>query len=232
MDIASGGAIDSMDNHMFRKESGVATTNTAKEHWGVKFSVVPNGLSEEEVVSFVDDLMKSSKSSDDKQASLIKLAEQTVIEADKLAEGIKEDARNEAKQEAEKIVADAVAKAEEQAEKAAQKTEKDAVAKANEALARAEKSAEEARKRVEKEAQDLVAKAQKEAADLIDGARDRVDAIRNEAKIEAEFIVRRTSNHLADEIKAAVAGVSQNVLARLDTLAEENNAANEEDKAE
>ena len=83
MDIASGGAIDSMDNHMFRKESGVATTNTAKEHWGVKFSVVPNGLSEEEVVSFVDDLMKSSKSSDDKQASLIKLAEQTVIEADK-----------------------------------------------------------------------------------------------------------------------------------------------------
>ena len=41
-----------------------------------------------------------------------------------------------------------------------------------------------------------------------------------------------TANHLADEIKAAVAGVSQNVLARLDTLAEENNAANEEDKAE
>jgi F0F1-type ATP synthase membrane subunit b/b' len=221
-----------MDNSMFRKESGVATTNTSKEHWGFKFSIVPNGLSEDEVVTFVDNLIKSTKPPDDKQASLIKLAEQTVIEADKLAAGIKEDARNDANQEAEKILAEAVVKAQEQAEKAAQKTEKDAVVKANEALARAEKSAEETRQRVEKETQGLVAKAQKEATDLINGAHDRVDAIRNDAKIEAEFIVRRTSNHLADEIKAAVAGVSQNVLARLETLGEDNSVANEEDKTE
>jgi F0F1-type ATP synthase membrane subunit b/b' len=201
----------------------VATTNTSKEHWGVKFSVLPNGLSEDEVVAFVDDLMKSNKSSNLKQASLIKLAEQTVIEADKLAEKIKEDARDEAKQETEKILATATTKAQEQVEVAAQKTETDALTKANEILAQAEKSAEETRNRAEKETQALVAKAQKEAVSIIDSASDRVNAIRNEAKIEAEFIVRRTSNRLADEIKAAIVDISQNVLAQLDPLVEKNN---------
>jgi hypothetical protein len=32
-----------------------------KEHWGVEFRVVPDGLAEDEVVSFVNNLMEQSR---------------------------------------------------------------------------------------------------------------------------------------------------------------------------
>ena len=76
--------------------------------WGEEFHVVPEGLAEDEVVSFVDDLMEQSRQIRDdqeRQASLHRLAEQTVVEADKLAASIKQQARGEAEAEAARLIA-------------------------------------------------------------------------------------------------------------------------------
>ena len=59
---------------------------TAKKLWGESFHVVPEGLDEDEVVKYVDKL----KVELDRQSALQKLAEQTVVEADKLAGSIKD----------------------------------------------------------------------------------------------------------------------------------------------
>ena len=53
----------------------------------------------------------------DRQASLLRLAEQTVVEADKLAESIKEQSRQEAQDEAAKIIAAATDEAKEKADR-------------------------------------------------------------------------------------------------------------------
>ena len=64
-----------------------------KELWGVSFRVVPDGLAEDEVVSFVNKIMAKGRSPNEdqeRQDSLRILAEQTVVEADRLAGEIKQ----------------------------------------------------------------------------------------------------------------------------------------------
>ena len=64
-----------------------------KELWGTRFDVVQNGLSEEQVVSFVTDLMaeaQKAREGQERQSSLLKLAEQTVLEAERMAAEIKD----------------------------------------------------------------------------------------------------------------------------------------------
>ena len=63
-----------------------------KQLWGTEFHFVSKGLAEEEVVSFVEKLMDQARETGedhDRQSSLLKLAEQTVVEADKLGSLVK-----------------------------------------------------------------------------------------------------------------------------------------------
>ena len=81
-------------------------SGNAKKLFGTEFSIVPHGLSEEEVVSFVNNLKLEPHNGgfdEKRQSSLITLAEQTVIEAHKLAESIKEQAVRDAEAEAARI---------------------------------------------------------------------------------------------------------------------------------
>jgi len=182
-------------------------TNPAKEHWGVKFSVVPNGLDEEEVVSFVKALMEKSQrggSAQDQQSSLVKLAEQTVIEADRLADRIKEEARKTAEAESDKILKAASEKAQAEVRKLLQKAEKDAAVTSSDAAGKAAS-----------DAQGAVDAAHREALGLLERARDGADAIQAEAKLEAEFIIRRTAAQLTEEVRSALNEVSQTLLSDL-----------------
>ena len=61
------------------------------ELWGRQFNLVKNGLSEAQVVSFVNDLAKQHDvllQRHEHLSALTKLAERTVTEADKLAKNI------------------------------------------------------------------------------------------------------------------------------------------------
>ncbi len=181
---------------------------SSKEYWGVKFSIVPNGLAEEEVVSYVNGLMEKSRQSgsvSEQQSSLVKLAEQTVIEADRLAERIKDEARKAAEAEADKILKAASDKAHAEANKLLQKAEKDSASQAGEIVAKAQR-----------EAQDTADRAAREAQGILDKAHEGAEAMQSEARLEAEFVVRRTAAQLADEIRASLNDVSHGILADLE----------------
>jgi vacuolar-type H+-ATPase subunit H len=182
-------------------------TNAAKEHWGVKFSVVPNGLDEEQVVGFVKGLMEKTErggAASEQQSSLVKLAEQTVIEADRLADRIKEESKKAAEAEADKILKAASDKAQAEARKVLQKAEKDTDVRSSDAAAKANSGA-----------QDTLDTAHREAQGILERARDGADAIQAEAKLEAEFIIRRTAAQLAEEVRSALNEVSQTLLSDL-----------------
>jgi len=85
------------------------------ELWGHEFSLARNGLDEAQVVPFVNELISERDlllQRVEHLSTLTKLAEKTIVEADRLAEEIKKEAVDEAKSEAEAILA----KADEQAQ--------------------------------------------------------------------------------------------------------------------
>ena len=95
--------------------------------WGREFARVPDGLDERQVKAYVDGLL--SKLNGDQgsprsySASLDRLAEQTVLEAEKLANQLREEARQirvHAQVEAERLIAEARGSAKEQGDAIAQ----------------------------------------------------------------------------------------------------------------
>ncbi len=98
---------------------------------GREFKRVKNGLDKAQVASFIDELTKERDNlaqSQDHIASLNKLAEMTVVEADKMATQVKAEAAEQAKAESTAIID----KAKEQARQMAEKKIAEAVEIANE----------------------------------------------------------------------------------------------------
>ncbi|MFW6105636.1 MAG: DivIVA domain-containing protein [Chloroflexota bacterium] len=130
---------------------------------GHKFKRVKDGLDEAQVASFIDELIKERDElaqSQDHIASLNRLAEMTVVEADKLAAQLKSEAAEQAKAESAAIID----KAKEQARQITEKKIAEAVEianeKANAIKAKAEEEAalllENERKKIRGELRDLV----------------------------------------------------------------------------
>ena len=110
-------------------------SNTAKERvielGGCKFRRVKSGLDEAQVASFINELINQRDTvlqAQEHLSSLTKLAEKTVVEADKLAQEIKTEATEQAKVEATAVIA----KAEEQAQQMIEEKRSEIVAVANE----------------------------------------------------------------------------------------------------
>ena len=167
-----------------------------KEIWGVKFRIAPHGLAEDQVVAFVNSLMEQSKESaaeQEKRSSLLKLAEQTVVEADRLAEEINKQAKLEAEEEEDRIIREATDKAQEQVKRLLHAAQKEAANQSSATLARAEQDAEA-----------LVKKARIEAQDILRATENRAAAVETEARLEAEYLVRRTTAKVVEGIRSAV----------------------------
>jgi cell division septum initiation protein DivIVA len=122
--------------------------NTAKDDvivlGGREFKLVKNGLDEAQVASFIDELIKER----DKLAqfqnhitSLNRLAEMTIVEADKLAAQIKTEATEQAKAESAAIIDKAKEQARQMSEKKISEAVEIANAKANAIKAKAEEEA-------------------------------------------------------------------------------------------
>jgi len=117
------------------ERSVIVAKNGSRENivelWGHEFNVARNGLDEAQVVPFVDELISERDllfQRVEHLSTLTKLAEKTIVEADRLAEDIKKEAVAEAKTEAKAILA----KADEQAQQLVEEKQTEIITAATE----------------------------------------------------------------------------------------------------
>jgi hypothetical protein len=142
---------------------------------GHEFKRVKNGLDEAQVASVISELINERDKlaqSQDHVASLNRLAERAIVEADKLAMQIKKEAAEQAKAESAAIVD----KAKEQARQMVEKKVAEAARLANE------------------EANAIKAKAKEEAALLLENQKDKIRG-------ELRNLVNQQSRYLLDEVE-------------------------------
>ena len=175
---------------------------------GREFKRVKNGLDEAQVTAVVDELMKERDKlaqSQDHVASLNRLAERAIVEADKLATQIKTEAAEQAKAESAAIVD----KAKEQARQMVEKKIAEAAKLANE------------------EANAIKAKAEQEAALLVENEKNK---IRNELR---NLVNQQFGNMLEEleNLKRQASTVQADFGTKLSELAEESSTVTERDAA-
>jgi hypothetical protein len=153
--------------------------NTAKQDvvalGGREFKRAKNGVDEAQVASFIDELIKERDKLAQSQAhiaSLNRLAEMAVVEADKLAMQIKTEAAEQAKAESAAVMD----KAKEQARQMAEKKLRDAVELANE------------------KATAIKAKAEEEAALLLENEKNKI-------RSELRNLVNQQFGYLLEELE-------------------------------
>jgi len=140
-----------------------------------EFKRVKNGLDEAQVTSFIDELIKERdklSKSQDHIASLNRLAERNIVEADKLAAQIKTEATEQAKAESAAIID----KAKEQARQMTEKKIAEAVEIANE------------------QANTIKAKAEEEAALLLENQRNKI-------RSELRNLVNQQFGYMLEELE-------------------------------
>ena len=153
------------------------------ELWGHEFSLARNGLDEAQVVPFVNELISEHDlllQRVEHLATLTKLAEKTIVEADKLAEEIKKEAVDEAKTEAEAILAKADEQAQQLIEEKRTEIITTATEKAEAIKANAEREVElliaQQRGRIQPEIRNVAQQLYKELLSQIEGLMQQVKA--------------------------------------------------------
>ena len=171
------------------------------ELWGHEFKKAKYGLDEEQVVSFVNELMNEHETllkRAEHLLSLTKLAEKTVVEADNVAKQIQKEAVNQAKDEANAIIA----KAEEQVQQVVQEKSAEAVAMANReaeaikanAQQQAELLLEERAKRIQPELRDTAKRLYGELLSQLESVKQQVVALEEEFDHKLSQPLEETGN--------------------------------------
>lgn len=189
-----------------------------KEIWGKKFKIVKNGLDEAEVSSFVTSLIEQNKDLTLKLEhidTLKRLAERTVIEAEKQARDIRAEIEEKANAKAEAILAEAeekakseaskiISEADERAEKLVQEKLNLTIKQGEEILNAAEERAEKITSDANEEAEKIISKAKQEAGvieqqaqKIIKSAEDKAQAITANANDEANEIIAKAKQEAA-----------------------------------
>ena len=175
---------------------------------GCEFKRAKNGLDETQVAAFITELVEQRDKlaeSQDHLASLNRLAERTIVEADKLAKQIKTEAAEQAKADSAAIVD----KAKEQARQTVEKKVAEAVRLANEEAAaikaKAEQEAalqlENQKTRIQRELRDLV---NQQSGYLL----EELERLKQQAaSIQADF--DNAPPQFGEEKSAASAGIAQ-----------------------
>jgi len=194
-----------------------------KEISGHKFRIVKNGLDESEVFNFISGLLEQNKHLSDKMEhmdSLTKLAERTVIEANKQAESTKKETLEKANSEAGKIIAvsegkakaeanNIIAAARQEAERKSQETLTAAQQQAQGILKEASGKAEAIRTSAEQEANRITSEAklnasaiQEQAQTVLKTAEDNAEATKSDAENEANQILSDAKEKAEELLKA------------------------------
>ena len=214
------------------------------ELWGREFNIVKSGLSEAQVVSFVNDLVKQHDLLIQRQehlAALTKLAERTVAEADKVAGDMKKEAMEQAKSEAAKFAADTqeaakadagriVADAESRAQKMLKDHEARAIAAASKQAdsikAEAEQAAAEAKKSAEANASRIFAEAESRGRHILEQkeaetlalAEEKAKSIVLTAEAEASAMLEVEKRRIQPELQKFVRDLYARLLSELEDL--------------
>jgi hypothetical protein len=141
-------------------------TKMARQLWGRDFDIVKEGLDESQVAMFITELIGERDEllqRQDHMASLTKLAERTVAEADKLAADIKKEVEEESQAQAAMILAKAEKEAQELVEQ-----------KRAEILDVANKEAQAVRAEAQQEAEAIKARAKQEVERLLSQQQQRM----------------------------------------------------------
>ena len=170
------------------------------ELWGRKFKRAKYGLDEEEVASFINELISERDmliKHQEHLSSLTTLAERTVVEADNLAKQIQKETVDQAKAEANTIVA----RAEEQAQKIIEEKGAEAVAMAGreaEAItANAQQQAElllaEKAKEISSQLRDMAHRLYRELLLQLESLRQEVEALKAEFEYKLSSLSQKAS---------------------------------------
>ena len=183
----------------------------------------------------------------DKQATLLKLAERTVLQAEALAQEITDHATKESEAEGLKIVAQYTEQAKAEAQQiiesaqsrsetiltnasAAARTDSEKVltkaqSESEKLLSKAQSEKEEGLSQAQTEAQEILGRAQQDAQAIINAAQVRAESTESKARLKAEFIVRQTTQNVADGIRTAVLETCNNLLQTLEEFGKEAKGA-------
>ncbi len=174
-----------------------------REIWGRHFSVVKQGLDEREVFSFVGTLIERNNEYAEKLEhvdSLVKLAENTIIEADQEAERIRLQALERAGEEARAILARSGEDARSQAQTVLSDAEEAAAVQAATILADAERQAQEKLAAAQQLSREIISSAEEEA-------RQQAGAIRQQAVAHVQATRQRARAFLARSREVAVSDI-------------------------
>ncbi len=176
------------------------------ELWGREFNIVKDGLSEVQVVAFVNELVNEQDMLIQRQehlSSLTKLAERTVTEAEKLAEESKRQATDQAKAEASKIIAEAEARAQQIIEEKRAEIITKATKQAETIKANAEREGElildRQRKRIQPELKEMAQRVYNQLVSQLEGLKGQVVAMEEEFERKLFPLTKQTSTATVDE---------------------------------
>jgi len=213
---------------------------------GREFNWVKNGLDEAQVASFIDELTKERDKlaqSQDHIASLNRLAEMTVVEADKLATQVKTEAAEQAKAESTAIIDKTKEQARQMAEQKIAEAVEIANEKANAIKAKAEEEAalllENEKIKIRNELHNLVNQQfgymleeleslKKQAAAVQADFDNKLSEPREEDSTAAAKIAEESDTivaKIAEERDAAAAKIAEEIDAAAAKIAEERDAA-------
>jgi len=193
-----------------------------REIWGRKFKVVKNGLDEAEVFSFIGGLIDQNNALASKLEhldSLTKLAERTVIEANKQAQSIKKEAEEKANASAASIIAGAEEKARKEVDRITSEGERKAKQSVQEKIAAAEQQAQSMLTAAEEKAESIKTNADDEANRIIAEAKQ--NAIATEQQAQSMFTA-------AEEKAESIKTDADNEANRIITEAKQNALAAEQ----
>lgn len=176
-----------------------ATSDKLKDIGGQKFRIVKNGLDEAEVASFISALTRQNNELASKLehlSALTKLAESTVVEAEKQAKSIRMQAEEEAKAQAASIIGAAEEQAKSEGDKIIAESKQRAEEVAQTRIASSERQAEETIKNAEAKAEEANRVAEEEASRIVAGATEK-------AKKEAMLIAQQANQLLMRSRKMA-----------------------------
>jgi len=190
-----------------------------KEISGHKFRIVKNGLDESEVFNFISGLLEHNKHLSDKMEhmdSLTKLAERTVIEANKQAESTKKETLEKANSEAGKIIAVSEGKAKAEANTIIAAARQEAERKSQETLTAAQQQAQGILKEASGKAEVIKSSAEQQANRITSEAKLNASAIQEQAQT-----VLRTAEGKAAATKSDAENEANQILSDAKEKAEE-----------
>ncbi len=185
----------------------IAANRDVIELYGREFNIVKSGLAEAQVIAFVNELMEERERLVQRQehmASLTKLAERTVAEAEKLAEEIKKDSVDQANNEVAKLLSEAETKAhqifEENKREILSKATEEAKAIKAQAEQEGAQTLERYRNRIKPELNELAQRVYKELLTELESLKGHVATF--EAKFERKLAQPVDSGTFAEPVPA------------------------------